>query len=145
MNDMLPKMLACIVSLSIVMLAALTGFGFLLAALYAWLTELLPIWGSALVVAGVCFVVAVAAVISIRIIMSAQQSALASADGPAEEAAGGASAIADLAYDLGRIGADRVRENPQATMAAALVAGVVMGASPGARRQLFNLIDRILH
>lgn len=143
MNDMISRVLTGVVALTIVMLATLTGLGFLLAALYTWLAGLLPAWGAALAVAGVCFVVVAAAVVSICIAVGAPPAVSVSAETSAEP--DNRTATADLAYDLGRLGAEKVRENPQATLAAALVAGVVVGASPGARRQLFSLLDRVLH
>lgn len=142
MNGMLPRLLAGVVTLTIVMLAALAGMGFLMAALYTWLTGVLPAWGAALAVAGVCFVVVAAALIAMRIAVSMPPPVAASADTSAPPTGG--DAFGDLAYDLGRIGAEKVRENPYATLAAAIVAGVVVGASPTARRQLFNLMDRVM-
>lgn len=142
MNDILPRILAGAVALTVVMLAMLTGFGFLLSALYVWVAGMLPPEGAALVVAGVCFVVVIAVIVSMKIALSAPAQPPGQAI-PSEDA-GGQDAAVQLAQDLGRLGAEKVRDNPWGTLAAALVAGVVVGASPGARRQMFDLLDRFL-
>ncbi len=144
MSELLPRILAGAVALTVAMLALLTGFGFLLSALYVWLGGMMPPESAALVVAGVCFVVVIAVIVSVKIALSppaqpAQQPAAEpGADGGNQDAA------VQLAQDLGRLGAEKVRNNPWGTLAAALVAGVVVGASPDARRQLFDLLDRFL-
>ena len=144
MSEILPRILAGAVALTVAMLALLTGFGFLLSALYVWLGGMIQPELAALTVAGVCFIVVIAVIVSVKIALSPpappvqQASAASSGDAINQDAA------VQLAQDLGRLGAEKVRDNPWGTMAAAVIAGVVVGASPDARRQLFDLLDRFL-
>lgn len=144
MTAMLTRLIATAMALGLVLLAALTGIGFLLAALYSWLVTLWPAWGAALAVAGACFAVAFLILLVLRLAATApRRRPAAETTAGAGTAAGSGRATDDLAFDLGRLGAERIRANPKTSAGLALLAGLLVGVSPGLRQRLLDVLNEV--
>lgn len=133
----LNRLIAYALALGLVLLAALTGSGFLLAALYIWLEDEMPAWGAALSVGGACFALAFLVLLILRTRSPSRGGGAAAGVPPS----GSGSPTSDLAFDLGRVGAERVRHNPKTSVASALLAGLLFGLSPGLRRRLLDMLN----
>lgn len=139
MNERISRIVGAALGLILALTAAFAGAGFLLAAFYVYLAQSMPAWGAALVVAGVCFAVAFVVLLIVRARSARRGGGVGHAAAPSGEAGGGGAAT-DLAFDLGRLGADGVRGNPKSSMAVAMLAGLILGASPALRDRLLEMV-----
>ena len=140
MNEKISRIVGAALGLILALTAAFAGAGFLLAALYVYLAQTMPAWGAALVVAGVCFAIAFVVLLIVRARSSPRGGGAGHGARPAGQASGGGAAT-DLAFDLGRVGADRIRDNPKTSVGVALLAGAILGASPELRERLINMVN----
>lgn len=141
MNEKISRIVGAALGLILALTAAFAGAGFLLAALYVYLAQSLPAWGAALAVAGVCFAIAFVVLLIVRARSAPRRGGAGHETPPSGDATGGGAAT-DLAFDLGRLGADRVRDNPKSSMAVALLAGLILGASPALRDRLLEMVNK---
>jgi hypothetical protein len=118
---------------------ALCGFGFMAAAAYLALREILLPWQAALIVGGAALALSLIGVLSARVLLArrpAGQARAAGNPGPHHDEAQ-VERIAELGRALGE-GLSRHGIHTADVMLGALLAGALLGASPGLRDKLLG-------
>lgn len=145
-NDLIGRIAVGIALGIVALVAAMTGLGFLFAALYMALTRVIDPDAAALAVGLAAFVTALIVLLisrritrptspPTRLTRSARVQPVVGAPGGSAEAA--AAEIGDLIAGKGR---DLLHTHSMGATAAALIAGLALGVSPRLRRTLWRLL-----
>lgn len=138
MADRLARALTAVVIMTLAAIAFLAGLGFLAAAAYSALANLMPPAAAAAVVGGSCLLIALLLLVVAR--ASARPPRRPAGNGTPPESGADATAGFETAARLGAEAGPLIRKNWKAATGGAFLIGLILGISPRARKALSDAL-----
>lgn len=135
MADLISRALIAVAIMTLAAVAFLAGLGFLAAAAYSALADIIPPAAAAAAVGGGCLLIALLLLLIAR--ASARPPRKSASGGAAPESGAGAGTSSfDSAARLGAEAGPLIRKNWKVATGGAFLIGLILGISPRARRAL---------